>query len=389
MAIDSMWHTTRRGIDCDDYSDPLIVDAVYFTRYAINIYEEPSETSMQVVGSRNFETWLESQNVSLAVSTYTAGKLMLVGRKSAGGLGLFERTFNRCMGLWSNGQTLFAGTAFQIWRFENILRAGEEDDFDRIYVPRVGYTTGDIDVHDIAFADDELWFVTTLFSSVATLSERDSFKARWQPPFVSRVAAEDRCHLNGLAMKGARPRYATAVAETDMAAAWRDHRRAGGVLMDISQNSVLLRGLSMPHSPRVYEDRLWLLDSGRGNLGYVDGERFEPVAFLPGYARGLAVAGDYAIVGVSRPRNEPTFAGLQLEDELRKRGAKAKCGVYVVNLNSGDIEHWLEFSDPIHELYEVVTLDGVRRPKALGFKTKEIRYTVTHEDAATIWRGAE
>jgi uncharacterized protein (TIGR03032 family) len=343
---------------------------------------------MQVTGSRHFEPWLAQEKLSLAVSTYTAGKLMLIGRKSSGGLGLFERTFSRCMGLWSNGQTLYAATAYQIWRFENVLEEGVlEGDFDRLFVPRTGHTTGDIDVHDIALGNDGLRFITTLFSSMGALSDRASFRSVWQPSFISKLAAEDRCHLNGLAMVNGEPAYATAVADSDAAAAWRDHRQDGGVVLDIAKDRVIARDLSMPHSPRWHNGKLWLLDSGNGYLGYIDNGEFQRVAFLPGYGRGLCFGGDFAIVGVSRPRGEPTFAGLPLEDELRKRKAKPKCGVMVVRLSTGDIEHWLEFGEGINELYDVVTLPNVRRPKALGFKTDEIRYTVNIENNPTIWKG--
>lgn len=323
----------------------------------------------------------------MAVSTYTAGKLMLVGRKSTGGLSLFERTFNRCMGLWADEKKLFAGTAFQIWRFENILEQNAtEGDYDHLLVPRTGYITGDIDVHDLAWCGDRLWFITTLFSSLATLSESASFKPEWQPEFISKLAAEDRCHLNGLAVVDGKPRFATAVAACDSAAAWRELRAEGGVVIDVDSNELIAQGLSMPHSPRWYRGKLWLLDSGSGHLGYLDGDHFQRVAFLPGYARGLAFSGDFAIVGVSRPRNEPTFFELPLERELSKRNASAKCGVFVVRLSSGDVEHWFEFGEPIHELYDVAVLPGVRRPKALGFKTDEIRYTVNIEGNPTIWK---
>ena len=343
---------------------------------------------MQAINSRHFEPWLAQENISLAVSTYTAGKLMLIGRKSSGGVGLFERTFNRCMGLWADEQKLFAGTAFQIWRFENVLERGAGDgDYDRLLVPRTGHVTGDIDLHDLAWSGDRLWFVATLFSSLATLSERASFRPEWQPAFITKLAAEDRCHLNGLALVDGKPRFVTAVAACDSASAWREHRTDGGVVMDIDSNETVVGGLSMPHSPRWHDERLWLLDSGSGRLGFVDGERFEPVAFLPGYARGLAFSGDYAIVGVSRPRREPTFAGLPLEQELDRRNATAKCGVFVVRLSTGDVEHWFEFAEPIHELYDVAVLPGCRRPKALGFKTDEIRYTVNVEGNPAVWKG--
>jgi len=346
---------------------------------------------LQILASRHFTTWMATQNVSLGFSAYQCGKLFLVGLKSAMELAVFERTFNRCMGLWTDGQTLWASTAHQLWRFENILTPGRSDDrFDRLYLPRVGYTTGDIDVHDLALQDDgKLVFISTLFSCLATTSERDGFKPLWRPPFVSKLAAEDRCHLNGLALRDGVPAYTTSVARTDLADAWREHRRDGGCVLSIPDGEVVCEGLSMPHSPRWYRDRLWLLDSGNGYFGFIDPQSgtFERMTFCPGYARGLSFHGDYAIVGVSRPRHEPTFAGLPLAEELDRRAAKPQAGLLIVDLHSGDIAHWLKLEGSVDELYDTVVLPGVRRPKLLGFKTDEIRHTVTAEGEASIWRG--
>lgn len=343
-------------------------------------------STLQVTASRHFLRWLEQQEISLAVTTYQAGKIFLIGRKSNGRLGVHMRTFDRAMGLCVQDQTLWAATAFQIWRFENIMRDGpDEEGVDRLYVPRAGYTTGDIDVHDLAWSDERLHFVTTLFSAVATLSDRDSFKPVWTPPFISKLAAEDRCHLNGLTTVDGIPRYATAVADSDAASAWRDHRVDGGVVIDIVNNEVIARGFSMPHSPRWHRDKLWLLDSGTGHLGYLKDGQFERVAFLPGYARGLAFCGKYALVGLSRPRNDPTFVGLPLQDALEQRKAQPKCGVFVVNLDTGDIEQWVEMADPVHELYDVAVLPGAVRPKMLGFQTDTVRHTVTAEGNPGMW----
>ena len=331
---------------------------------------------MKVINSRHFEPWLAQENISLAVSTYTAGKLMLVGRKSSRGLGLFERTFNRCMGLWADGQTLFAGTAFKIWRFGNIMEENAtEGDYDHLLVPRTGHVTGDIDVHDLAWSSDRLWFITTLFSSLATLSERASFRPEWQPDFITKLAAEDRCHLNGLALVDGKPRFVTAVAACDSAAAWRDHRADGGVVIDIDNDEVIARDLSMPHSPRWYRDKLWLLDSGSGRLGYLDGERFEPVAFLPGYARGLAFTGEYALVGLSKARNQ-SFSGLKLDQTLNEKTAEARCGIAVVHLPSGEVRHHIRFSGVVEELYDVAVISDAVRPMLLGFKTDEIKHMI-------------
>lgn len=342
---------------------------------------------LQLNTSRHFSAWLADMNMSIAFSSYQAGKLFLLGLRADGQLVATERTFNRAMGLWSDGQTLWAGTAFQIWRFENVYEPGQiEDDYDRLYVPRSGHTTGDIDVHDLAIAGDRLYFVSTLFSTIGTLSDVASFKPYWMPPFVSKFAAEDRCHLNGMAVVDDKPKFATAVARSDSADAWRQHRQNGGVVVDIETDGIVAEGLSMPHSPRWYRDRLWLLDSGNGCFGYLQDDAFQEVAFCPGYARGLAFAGDFALVGLSRPR-EASFTGLALEDKLAAKGAKARTGILVIDLNTGDVAHWLNLAGPVDELFDVAVLPGVKRGRLLGFKTDEIRYTVNIEGNPTIWRG--
>lgn len=339
------------------------------------------EPALQLTPSRQFPNWLAEQRISLAFTTYQAGKLFLIGVQENGRLSVFERTFNRCMGLWSDGQTLWMSSLYQLWRFENVLPAGQtQGAYDRLYAPRVGYVTGDLDIHDLAVdAEGRVVFVNTLFGCLSTVSEEASFLPIWKPPFLSRLAAEDRCHLNGLAMRDGRPAFVTAVAESDVADGWREHRRDGGVVVDVETGEIVLRGLSMPHSPRWRQDRLWLLNSGTGELGFADLEagRFEPVAFCPGYLRGLAFVGDFAIVGLSKPRENRTFSGLPLDERLSAKKAEARCGLQVIDLKTGDAVHWLRIEGVVAELYDVVSLPAVRRPSAVGFKTDEIRRTLT------------
>ena len=80
---------------------------------------------------------------------------------------------------------------------------------------------------------------------------------------------------------------------------------------------------SMPHSPRLYGGRLWLLNSGTGELGVIDraAGAFTPVCLCPGYARGLAFIGRHAVIGLSRPRRNQTFAGLALDRRLADKDA--------------------------------------------------------------------
>lgn len=341
------------------------------------------QPKLELTGSRQLTSWMAEQQVSLGFTTYQTGKMFLIGLKPDGRLSVFERTFNRCMGMCTanDGQTLWMSSLYQLWRFENVLEPGQvADGYDRLYVPQLGYTTGDIDVHDVAVdADDRVLFITTLFGSLATVSETHSFSPIWRPPFLSRLAAEDRCHMNGLALKDGRPKYVTAVSQSDVADGWRDRRQDGGVVVDIETNEILVSGLSMPHSPRWYRDQLWLLDSGNGKLGRVDLDsgKFEPVAFCPGYLRGLAFTGDFAVAGLSRPRHNKTFSGLRLDDELAERDAEPRCGLQVVDMRSGDVVHWLRIEGIVEELYDVVVLPNVSRPMMLGFRTDEIRRTLS------------
>jgi len=183
---------------------------------------------LQVVGSRYFLDWLADEQTSLAFSTYQTGKMFFLGRKPGKGLGVFERTFAHCMGLWSSpdAQSLWMSSRYQLWRMDNLSARGTpadssqsspfgDDEFDAVYVPRIGYTTGHLDVHDIAVEDSgRVVFVNTMFGCLATLSERASFQPLWRPPFLSALAPEDRCHLNGLGMRDGRPRYVTVVAQS-------------------------------------------------------------------------------------------------------------------------------------------------------------------------------
>ncbi len=349
---------------------------------------------LQITGSRQFNAWLAEQRVSLAFTTYQTGKLFLIGLQSDGRLSIFERTFNRCMGMWSNGQTIWMSSLFQLWRFENVLEAGQTapGGYDRLFVPQVGYTTGDIDIHDVSVDDDgRVVFVNTLFSCLASLSHTASFVPLWKPSFISQLAAEDRCHLNGLAVDpadGGRPRFVTAVSRSDVADGWRDRRREGGCVLDVRSGEVVADGLSMPHSPRLHPDfpgRLWLLDSGSGYFGYVDLNtgRFERVTFCAGYTRGVAFVSGFAVVGLSKSRHQ-TFSGLALDENLAAKDAVARCGLHVIDLATGDAVHWLRIEGVVEELYDVVALPGVSRPSAVGFKTDEIRRTLRIGDPQTL-----
>ena len=296
--------------------------------------------------------------------------MFFVGLKPDGALSIFERTFPRSMGMGvGRDGALWMSSLFQMWRFRNFLDPGQvKDGFDAVYVPVTGHTTGDIDIHDIH--TDELdgpVFVATRFNCLASLTDEGSFKVRWKPPFIDRIAAEDGV-----------PKYVTCVVKTNVLDGWREHRREGGMVLDIESGEAVATGLSMPHSPRLHNGKLWLIQSGTGEFGHIDMKtgKFEAACFLQGFARGVTFLGDHAIVGVSRPRQERTFEGLELSERLEKEGVSPVCGLAVVNLSTGDIEHRLTIEGVVEELYDVLAIPGVIRPMALGFKSDEIRFAV-------------
>jgi len=340
----------------------------------------------EIHGSRQFVSWLKETQASLVFSTYQSGKLFLLGLKDDGNFSVFERSFERVMGVAAtpDSQTLWVGTLWQLWRFENAVPDKQHTEgFDRLYVPQLGYTTGDIDTHDIALdSNQQPVFVNTLFSCLAAPSDTHSFRPLWKPAWISRLAAEDRCHLNGLAMRDGAPAFVTAVSTTDVHEGWREHRRDGGVVADVVSGEIVAHGLSMPHSPRWHNGKLYVLNSGAGEFGTIDlaTGKFEMITFCPGYARGLAFIGSYAVIGLSTCRENRTFSGLPLDDALSSRNVTPRCGLLVVDLRTGDVVHSLNIEGVVRELYDVAILPGVFRPSALGFKSEDIRRTISIEE---------
>jgi uncharacterized protein (TIGR03032 family) len=340
---------------------------------------------LEINASRNFTRWLAEQNCSIAFSTYQAGKLFLIGLDEQGKMSVFERSFARAMGLHVHEKSLYLATLYQIWRFHNMSEKGQAyHGYDGVYVPQMSVVTGDCDVHDIAVAKNEqLYFANTLFSCVAESSATHSFRHVWKPEFISKLAAEDRCHLNGLALRDGWPRYVTTVSQTDVHEGWREHRRDGGLVMDMQSDEIILDGLSMPHSPRWHDDHLWVLNSGKGELLKVDVDQktSESICFAPGYARGLALQDDYAVFGLSKPRHNKSFNGLELNEILEEEQVSPRCGLQVVNLRTGDSEHTLSLEGIVEEIYDVAILPNVRRPMAIGFKNTEIEKMISIENA--------
>lgn len=331
--------------------------------------------------TESFPGLLNELRASLLISTYQANKLLAV-RASGTGISTLVRTFERPMGLAVDARRVAIGTRNQIWFLRNAPdiapRVEPAGMHDACFVPRSSHVTGDIGVHEIAWSADELWMVSTRFSCLCTLSPDYSFVPRWRPPFITALAAEDRCHLNGLAMAADEqgnpvPRYVTALGTTDTPDGWRADKPRGGCILDVASGDFVARRLSMPHSPRLHNDQLWVLESGTGGVVQVDRAtgRRETVAQLPGFTRGWALVGPYAFVGLSKIRKTSAMDGVPIAE----RRDELKCGIAVLDLRTGKTIAFLEFQTAVEEIFDVQLLPAIRFPEVIGFQNEAINHT--------------
>lgn len=336
------------------------------------------------VHTSNLPALFAHLGISLVVSTYQAGKVILV-RNEGHVLNTHFRSFAKPMGLAVDGTRLAIGGTNTIWDYRNVPAVAPKlepvGSHDACYLPRRIHVTGDIDIHELAYdRDHELWLVNTRFGCLCTLDGEHSFVPRWRPPFVSALVPEDRCHLNGLCLVEGRPKYVTALAATDTAGGWRAHKARGGVLVDVETNEIVLQGLSMPHSPRWYQGQLWVLESGEGSLIVVDLARrtWRTLAQVPGFTRGLAFIGPLAFIGLSQVRESATFSDIPLVERLQER----TCGVWVVHLETGQTVGFLRFEAGVQEIFAVQALPNTRFPELLEWDNARLAHSYVLPDAA-------
>lgn len=351
------------------------------------------EVRIECRTSPSFVDWLARANCALAATTYQAGKLALIGFDGER-VALLMRQFDKPMGLAVRGDRLAIATRHEALLFANaplLARDYLEHDpgrYDALFLPRTSFFTGDLNLHDIAWDDaGGLWLVNTRFSCLARLSSDFSFVPCWQPPFITELAPEDRCHLNGLALRDGQPRYATALGTTNVAGGWRANKLSGGVVLEVPSGEVVAGGLAMPHSPRWHDGQLWVLNSGCGELCRIDlaAGRKEVVCQLPGYLRGLGFHGQYALVGLSQIRERHIFGGMP----VAAGRAPLRCGLAVVDLPSGRVVGDLEFTAGCTELFEVQALPGVRRPNVVNLQRDAARQAITAPQFAYWLRASQ
>jgi uncharacterized protein (TIGR03032 family) len=326
--------------------------------------------------SKSLLELLQNAGISLLITTYKSGHAIIV-RPDYTAINTTFKGFKRPMGIAVAGSRLAIGTADSIESFVNqpgLSKVVEpKGDYDRVYAPRATVNTGDVSIHEMAygFKDgvDNLWFVNTKFSCLCRQDLNYSFVPVWRPKWITAYAAEDRCHLNGLAMVDGAPKYVTALSQTDTVNGWREHKGTSGVIIDVTNDRIVASGLSMPHSPRWHQGKLWVLESGKGTLATVDPETGEvtTVATLPGFTRGLTFFRSYAFIGLSQVR-ESVFKSLPVTEQTKERN----CGVWVVDIRSGNTVAFLKFSGVVQELFDVAIIPNSTWPIIIDSDEKTI-----------------
>ncbi len=350
--------------------------------------ETPNTSSLQnepmrSVHTNNFPGILSQLGISLVISTYQAGKLIVV-RADDHRINTHFRIFPKPMGIAASRAKIAIGCASQIWQLNNVPAVAAKIEptgkHDACYLPHQTHVTGNIDIHEMAWGKDDLWFINTRFSCLCTLDRNYSFVPHWRPNFITALTPEDRCHLNGLGMVNNQPKYVTALGKSDRAGGWRDHKANGGILLDVETNEIIMSGLSMPHSPRWYGDRLWVLESGHGSLATMDlnSGKLTTVINLPGFTRGIDFWGKLAFIGLSQVRESSVFSGIPLTKKLNERN----CGVWVVNLETAQTIAFLKFEDAVQEVFAVQVLPNIRFPEIIDWDEQLIAASYVLPDAA-------
>ena len=350
----------------------------------------PAPDKPKLLPSPGFAAWLAATDGSLAFSTYQSGRLFFLGTREGGGLYALDRVVGTAMGLALDADKLWLGCRDQVWRFANTGPGRiEGQGYEAVYLPRTGFLTGQGNIHDVLadarFRETRYRFLyaNTQFSCIATVDEHYGFRPVWTPDFISDLKPEDRCHLNGICAADGELAYATLCGRCDTPLGWKALQADGGFAVDVRSGQVVCAGLSMPHSPRWHEGRLWLLNSGEGELGWVDPAmaRFVPVAHCAGFARGLAFVGQYAVVALSRLRDTRpggVMAGIALARRLKERRSFQRCGLHIYDLAAGKLAHWLHIDGPVTELYDVAYLPGIARPYTAGFSESALQQGRVH-----------
>ncbi len=341
--------------------------------------------------SPNIPELLLQLRCTLAISTYQAGKVVFLSPQPNGeSLVQLPRTFKKAMGIALEGPKMAVATMEEVVVLVNSPELAahypkQPQTYDALYMPRATYYTGQIDIHDLDYGHGgTLYAVNTSFSCLIKIDDNYSFTPIWKPTFISKLASEDRCHLNGMALKDSKPKYATAFSTGDTPQAWREVVTTGGVVMDVDSSEIIAHDIPMPHSPRLFDGKLYMLLSATGELVQLDiaTGKYTVVTKVNGFVRGLARCGDYAFIGLSRLRkNSSTFAKLKIAD------VSNYAGIAVVHLPTGAYMGEIKYHMSVDEIYDVQVLPGLIRPGILNTDKPEYKMGLATPEA-TYWARA-
>jgi uncharacterized protein (TIGR03032 family) len=198
---------------------------------------------------------------------------------------------------------------------------------------------GSLYIHDLALLGSDLYANAVGQNAVARLKPDGSFERRWWPKCIDHGGAPafscNYIQLNSIAAgKDLRSSFFSASSSRI------GRRRPGhlnypvdrrGVIFSGRTREPMCTGLTRPHSARLRRGRVWVANSGYGELGYVSDGRLEVVSRLPGWTRGLCMVKNVAFVATSRiiPRYASYAPGLDV--------SKSRCAVHAVSCENGAI----------------------------------------------------
>jgi uncharacterized protein (TIGR03032 family) len=319
---------------------------------------------------------LQQLNCSIAISTYQAGKVVFISAKDENSLVQLPRNFEKAMGIAEDTQKdkIAIACKDEVIVFRNSTDLARfypkaANKYDALYLPRNTFHTGAIDIHDLNFGNNgELYAVNTLFSSIVKIDDDYNFTPFWKPHFIDKIASEDRCHLNGMAMQNGRPKYATAFGNGNTYQSWRDNVTESGIVIDVENNTIIAEGLGMPHTPRIFNKDLYVLLSATGELVKINRETgtYEVIVKIDGFVRGMSLHKDYLFIGLSKLRkNSSTFGKLPFAEKANE------AGIVVIHLPTRSISGKITYLTSLDEIYDVHIFSDKKRPNILNTITED------------------
>ncbi len=331
--------------------------------------------------SPNIPEIMNELGITIALTTYQAGKMIFLSAPAPDKLVQLPRNFDKAMGIAINDDLLGIASKTEITVFRNspghaLNYPDQPNTYDNLFIPKATYYTGGIDAHDLAFANKGLLSVNTAFSCLSLIDHEFSFKPIWKPSFITDIQPGDRCHLNGLALINGEPEFVTALGKSDEPSGWRSNKSKGGILIHVPSNEIIIEGLSMPHSPKIFNNTLYLLNSGKGEIISMDltTRKTEIVKALPYFLRGMAKHGDYLFVGLSKIRK--TSSSFQ---ELPVSETATVAGVAIIYLPFKSVIGTIKYENSVEEIYDLQILP-MKRPGMMSMQKESFKNCIVTKD---------